>query len=264
MIVHQTENSIKNYNYNACIYRDTSFYKHFHRNYELIYVTAGKIHVASGKTDSSLSEGELLLISPYTIHSFDIDKTSEAWVAVFSDDFIASFSQSNKTVEYSKFRCDPEKEAFLKRNLFFAGKPEHYTLIACLYLACSDCIKNAVPYDKDRDGIFMYKIIDCISKNLNSNITLESIADELGYEKHYFSSLFNKCFSMNFCGFVNMFKFESACRLLADKALDTTYISMACGFGSVRNFNRVFKQISGMTPGEYRKYINDGSMHKRV
>lgn len=253
MIIHQITNSYQNFNYNAFIYRNLTYNKHFHGNYELIYVTEGRIHITSGKTDTFLSQGELLLISPYTIHSFEIDKSSEAWIAVFSDDFISSFAQINKTVEYSKFRPEAEKEAFLKKNLFFAGKPEHYTLIACLYLVCNECIKNAVPYDKGRDGIFIYKIIEYVSENFNANITLEDIANKLGYEKHYFSSLFHKCFSMNFLSFVNIFKIEAACRLLTDKKLDITYISAAGGFGSIRNFNRVFKQILGMTPGEYQK-----------
>lgn len=253
MIEHQITNSYQNYNYNAVIYQGTGFGKHFHGNYELIYVISGKTHITAGETDDFLSRGELLLISPYTIHSLEVNNNSKAWVAVFSDDFIPSFAKRNKSIAYSKFQCAHEKEVFLKKNLFFTGKPEHYTLVACLYLVCNECIKNAIPHNMGKDSTFMYKIINCISENFNADITLENIANKLGYEKHYFSSLFNKCFSMNFCSFINIFKFESACRLLTDKNLNMTYISTACGFGSLRNFNRVFKQISGMTPSEYKK-----------
>ena len=43
-----------------------------------------------------------------------------------------------------------------------------------------------------------------------------------------------------------------ACNLL-DKHQDTiSQIALASGFGSIRSFNRVFRQILGVTPAEYR------------
>lgn len=115
MIVHQITNSYKNYNYNAYIYRNKSYYRHFHSNYELIYASAGKVQITADATNITLYKGELLLISPYTIHSFDINETSEAWIAVFSEDFIISFFEKNKTYEFSKFRCRSEFENFFKK-----------------------------------------------------------------------------------------------------------------------------------------------------
>lgn len=255
MILHQISNSYKNYNYNAYIYKNTEWIPHFHGNYELIYALSGDSgFTLNGKVDR-ISSGELVLISPYTIHSLEIDENSELWVGVFSEDFVISFFEKTKSARYSKFKCSPDIDLFLRKHLFFQGTPELYMLISCLYMVCNECIKNATAYDGGMDGEFMYEIINYISQHISDNITQEDISGFLGYERHYFSSLFHKCFAMNFRKFVNIFRFEKACRLLADKNLDITNICTSCGFGSIRNFNRIFKDMSGMTPGDYRKSL---------
>lgn len=125
-------------------------------------------------------------------------------------------------------------------------------LTSCLYMIYAECKRNAVQYDKNRDGDFMFRVISFIEKNFKSDMDLSSIAKAFDYEKHYFSSLFHQCFHINFRQFLNIFRFEHACRLLSDKKISLTDIAINCGFGSIRNFNRIFKNMCGITPSEYR------------
>ena len=83
-MIHQPTNSRRNFNYNAFIYSDTVWESHFHGNYELIYTLKGY--------SDELSRGELILLSPYAVHSFTVPPKSEAWVGVFSDEFISQFA----------------------------------------------------------------------------------------------------------------------------------------------------------------------------
>ncbi|MBO5060012.1 MAG: helix-turn-helix transcriptional regulator [Clostridia bacterium] len=101
----------------------------------------------------------------------------------------------------------------------------------------------------------MYRVIEYISENLSEDIKLKEMAHTLNYEYHYFSTLFHKCFCINFKSFINIFRFDAACKLLGDGAETITDVCNKCGFGSIRNFNRVFKQLGGITPGEYRKNV---------
>lgn len=254
MILHQISNSYGNYNCNVSVYVDTVWEPHFHGNYELIYSIAGTAEIAVNNRLEHLHPEELLLIPPYSIHSLKIPKTAKTWVGVFSKDFITEFAQKYSFADFTKFTCDEEVNAFLKNYLFNTALPEHYTHIACLNLVCAQCLKHAKHTDAVVNPSFMKKTIRYITENLSRDITMQRIADELNYEYHYFSDLFHRNFSVNFRSFLNVLRFEEACRLLPDKSRTITEISNTCGFGSIRNFNRIFKELSGISPGEYRAH----------
>lgn len=256
MIIHQIPNSYGNYNYNAFIYTEALWESHFHGNYELIYGIEGNTEISLNGIKYILLPGELILISPYTIHSLNGLKQSKIWVGVFSEDYIVGFSEKNQFIDFIKFKCDNKITDILKEYLFFQGKPEHYLLMACLYMVCNECCKNSVVRNAKKDDKFMFEIIRYISENLSQDITLKETAKKLNYEYHYFSSLFNKCFCMNFKSFVNIFRFETACKILGNKSEPITSVCDKSGFGSIRNLNRVFKQLSGFTPSEYRRTMN--------
>ena len=242
-----------NYTYNAFFYTKRTFSSHFHRNYELMYVESGRADTVVNGEEISLSEHELILISPFTVHSFVVDETSRVWVAVFSDDFITAFSEKSGNIRYSKFVCSQAAQAFLCENLFFEGQPELFLAKSCLYLVVSECQRNAIAYDIKNELDFRSRLINYISENLAYDITLSDAAATLNYEYHYCSSVFHRCFGVNFKEFVNIFRFEEACKLLSDSNKDISGIADECGFKSIRNFNRVFKKMADMTPSEYRR-----------
>lgn len=251
MITHQIANSQGNYNYNAYLYRDIGYGQHFHGNFELIYVYDGSAMVSVNGSPNTLCPGDLLLLPPYTIHALEVSG-GKTWVGVFSEDFVSSYAQESQNVLHTPFRCRPEIEQFLQRNLFFQGRPEHYLHIACLYLVCSECARNATPYPGESHYDFFHQVISQISNQIDQEITMRTLANAMNYEYHYFSYLFHQCFSMNFKEFINYFRFEQACTMINTEHDNVTDIADKCGFGSVRNFNRVFKKLSGMTPSEYR------------
>ncbi len=255
-MLHQPTNSAGNFNYNAFIYTNLNWGQHFHKNFELIYVIEGSANIELNNDFHKLEKGELLLIFPYMLHSFAVDEKSEVWIGVFSEDTISKFSEKRSDTRFSKFRCDKVAEDFLKENLFFQGTPELYTRISCLYLVCSQCLKNAEPIQQIQNADLFFNIINYISQNLTDDLTLKKLAKELGYEYHYFSSIFHSYFSVNFKDFINLYKFERACELLSDTDKSITDISLESGFLSIRNFNRIFKQNSGITPSQYRSKLH--------
>ena len=156
-------------------------------------------------------------------------------------------------MRYSKFRCDAAIEEILKENLFVVDLLRRYLHIACLYLVCDQCAENASVIDGEKDGGFARKIVEYTAEHIEENISMKEMARMLNYEYHYFSTLFHRHMGMNFKNFVNLFRFESACKLLSERNRSIADVGICCGFGSIRNFNRGFKSICGSTPGQYRK-----------
>ena len=253
-MIHQVHNCAGDYNYNAYVYHNMSYDSHFHENYELIYVSEGTVDVMINTEKLVLYKDELLLIAPNAVHSLDV-RESSVWVGVFSRDYIPAFAKENEGIGFSKFSISEDNLEYLKKHLFYAGTPKKYTACACLYMVCDECLSRARSYTATTDSDFIGRVTRYIADNLGSEIDMRSLCDVLGYEYHYFSGLFNSAFGMNFKSFVNMYKIGRACTMLAERTKSITEVCCACGFGSIRSFNRAFQRYIGQSPSQYRESL---------
>lgn len=96
-----------------------------------------------------------------------------------------------------------------------------------------------------------------------STITFEIAADYSGYCPSYFSKIFKKLSGMTFSEYLNIIRVENAITMIrSNRHLTMTEISSRCGFTTVRNFNRVFKEITGVPPLSLPDdYAIDTSIH---
>ena len=95
------------------------------------------------------------------------------------------------------------------------------------------------------------KLIEYCSLHYKEAISLTTVADALGYSSTHLSHIFTDKFKIGFSKFISTMRVEDAKRMLrGDKGI--TQIALDCGFGSIRNFNRVFKEYTGQTPSEYK------------
>ena len=76
------------------------------------------------------------------------------------------------------------------------------------------------------------------------------MSEKLRYEKHYLSRFIHENLNMNFKYIVNSNRVDKAKELLSDGNLTMRQIAEQSGFQSVRTFNRVFKEFTGVQPGK--------------
>ncbi len=89
---------------------------------------------------------------------------------------------------------------------------------------------------------------------LMPEITLSALAEELHITPEYLSGILNSKLGKNFYDFINHYRTEEfKTRCVAPENKNYTLIAIAydCGFNSKATFNRVFKNSTGLTPGEY-------------
>lgn len=87
----------------------------------------------------------------------------------------------------------------------------------------------------------------------NENLNLKMLAEAVGLSGHQLSELINSQFGMGFSRYVRDRRISEAQRLLSgDKDASILSISMSTGFRSQSNFYAAFKDIAGMSPGQYR------------
>lgn len=92
---------------------------------------------------------------------------------------------------------------------------------------------------------------------LDTELSLPLLAREMKIPKHHLSQLLSKRIGKNFAQYVNQYRVEHACSLLAadnHQRENLEDLAADCGFSSKTSFNRCFKAHTGHTPSEYRSF----------
>lgn len=93
---------------------------------------------------------------------------------------------------------------------------------------------------------------DFIRLHFAEPITIETLADRLGYAKYYLSTCFKKETGVSVNSYIKFARIERAKMLLSTTALSIEEIALKVGFASRIFFDRVFREEVGVTPKQYR------------
>lgn len=90
----------------------------------------------------------------------------------------------------------------------------------------------------------------------DENLSLATLAEVMELSNHQLSELINSHFGMSFSKYIRLFRVERAKELLKlEPDSSILSISMETGFKSQSNFYAAFKDITGESPGSYRKKL---------
>ena len=94
-----------------------------------------------------------------------------------------------------------------------------------------------------------------VQAHVEDPITLAQVVEHVHVSRFYFCKLFKKATGLTLTEYVSHVRVEKAKTLLVDPSLRISEVVYAAGFGSIPNFNSVFKRIVGMPPTEYRETL---------
>lgn len=90
---------------------------------------------------------------------------------------------------------------------------------------------------------------------LNPTLTLSELSAQLKLNSRIVSRHINTCFELSFNDYVNSYRVEAVKgRIDAGDLQKFTLLAIAldCGFNSKTSFNRTFKELTGVTPSDYK------------
>lgn len=99
------------------------------------------------------------------------------------------------------------------------------------------------------------RVFDFIEARLMSDISLDELAAEACFSAFHFSRLFREATGMSPHRYVMNRRVEAARKMLASDGASLVQIALGAGFGSQANFTRVFRKMTGTTPGQYRQLL---------
>lgn len=237
-------------------YRNLHNLPHWHLECELLYVESGQTIVSHNHQEYTLTGGDAIFLGSGEIHYIKSDVDSIVAITMFDSALIADLQNSVRLYSAKLEHSYPIPEYFSNIRRELDERPPFFELQSCEYIISlmiqifrgEELISK--PTDREQSSIANYKnLLSEIEKKYNC-ITFSDAAAFMGLSEPYFSKFFRKISGMTFSQYLNTVRLEHAVELLKNNRgqLSVTDIAFQCGFDTIRHFNRVFRDITGMSP----------------
>lgn len=111
--------------------------------------------------------------------------------------------------------------------------------------------------EEHREGFIFDGILAYIEVNYMNSLTLDMLARKVSMNKFRFCKVFKKQVGQTFISYLNNIRIRNATEFLKKNDLNITEIAYVVGYKNIVHFDRVFKDIHGFSPREYRKKFKD-------
>lgn len=240
---------------------DAGVKPHSHPYYHMFHVHAGIFcFTVDGKTHE-LAPGQTLLVPPDTEHSytnetqlhgeyleikFTLTQPSEDESNVcLTDDPLVAMLYKQILKEYSDLSnlADDAAAAYLNALLNALTQKQRYQKQSQQFRHV-----DASGYNE-----LSQRIIHYLEDHYSEDLSLDALAQVLGYNKSYLCVAFKKDTRQTILDCLNMIRIRKAAELIVYSDHSLAQVSEMCGFASVSHFNRVFLKYAGITPGQCRR-----------
>lgn len=230
----------------------------FHSHLELIYVVRGEINMTIDGKTHTLREGEMSVLFPYVLHSYEGAPDVEIFMLLFETKTVALFeNELNTQKPICPFIGNAGKfEPILSRILSLDVGDEIQFKTACSYLqavigellvSMPLCEVETLPENMTKP-ILLY----CSEHFTDEDISIKKISDRLFISQSYVSKVFSSRLKYGFREYINELRISKAKELLKKTDMKIVNVMLECGFRNQSSFNRIFGEMCGMSPRDYR------------
>lgn len=247
---------------------------HFHSAVEVILPLQGEVLVYAGEEEYHVQAGEIIIIPAGCTHGLHMGEGSERELLLYEMNGVFTLK------EFSAFRQMMAKPVYLTqehpcrervREIFFkiiqvyrsgavlrnlhnyAQLMEIYAILGEFYLSngATPAEINALNRQLSGEDAFN-RALDYLGKNYMDDVTLDSLAAYAGFSRYTLSRMFRQHTGETFTQYLSRRRVDMAMELLSGTRMPVTQVALQCGFNSIATFNRVFREIKGCTPTQYR------------
>jgi AraC-like DNA-binding protein len=170
----------------------------------------------------------------------------------------ASFQRAVKQAEEVGVDLNYEKtrEAYFQTPVVSQKKMDAVTDLLCIFADHLSMKSNQIAVQHaNSEPPVITKAKQYIEDHHMEDLSLGEVAQAVHTSIFYFCKLFKKVLGLNFTEYVSRVRTEKAKNLLLNPNLRISEIAYEVGFQSLTHFNRVFKQVVGESPSEYRSHL---------
>ncbi len=247
---------------------------HYHPEYEIVVVFQGSGRRHVGNHLSYYTDGDLVLIGsnvPHAGFGYGTMDLHEEVVIQFKENFLGdnfwecqemaaikqlferskqgiAFHGETRTILNERFRkllTLPHFERLIEllNILQYLANATEYTLLNPVDIRYNFSLK-----DQER----LSKIYKFVEENFTQEIDIQLVADLANLTVPAFCNYFKKNVNQTFTEFVNEYRVNQACKMLL-RGEEISDVCFHCGFNNVSYFGRVFRELKGKSPSQFRR-----------
>ncbi|MBB6732821.1 helix-turn-helix transcriptional regulator [Cohnella zeiphila] len=241
------------------VYRETGL-----KYFSLHFIVSGRGYIEINEMVTALMPGEAFFHVPFQKMRYYSSK-DDPWVIYwlqFNGSQLANFLLESgffeSTIWYMN-DLEPLERAFVD----LMDEIEHNNIARLAYISTltysilTHFTSNAIPLSSRRgkakiDRIF--ELLPDMQQNAHLPFTMEEWAHKADLSPNYFGSLFKKVTKMTPLAYITKCRIQTSKKLLlSDMQMPIYKVAITSGYPSASYFNKIFMEIEGTTPGEFRR-----------
>lgn len=244
--------------------------EHFHRDaYEIVFVLSGKLQLCCDGVQFSLSGGDVFLMHPNVAHGtntipytpcemiwMQISSVNTSGLLHLSDAAGQDLLEHLKQIPGHLLHTDSKKirELLLQVKQLLCGNHVKVTpyeaanrIAALLYQLLHFAEKTKQRISDEMEAACQY-----IEANLTENISLEDLAEKVGFSLSWFKHRFSREIGVTPANYILRLKIKAIQEELTE-GCNLAELAAKYGFSSHSHLTAVFRKHVGMTPSSYIK-----------
>lgn len=243
---------------------------HWHSEVEFTYVLRGSAEFHISNDVIHAKAGDIVLVDREEIHFCSKSSQTAAFeFLIFDPAYISNHYQGlflpGHVIRARRARSSGLLEKWkyttgiidteLSKDDIYAADIAAAELRSLLYMTAR-LIKKKSPHETSpsqpvRISQEFSEVFSYINDHYHEKLSLAEVASHMGFSQSHFSRLFKTHAGIGFSKYLNRLRIANAAEMIETGNYKMVEISLACGFDSVRNFNRVFLDIAGCAPSQY-------------
>lgn len=247
---------------------------HFHSAVEVILPLKGEVLIVAEDAEYHVRESEVLIIPAGCSHSLHMSQGSERELILYEMNGVFTLKEfsvlrqmiSKPIYLTQEMECtEPVRRKFFEliqvhRSNAMLRNMHNYALLLEIYALLGENYLNTSATAAERNSLHRQlsgedafnRALDHLNRSYMDDMTLDSLAAYAGFSRYTLSRMFRQHTGLTFTQYLSKRRVDMAMELLSSTKMPVTQVALQCGFNSIATFNRVFREVKGCTPTQYR------------
>jgi AraC-like DNA-binding protein/ligand-binding sensor protein len=171
----------------------------------------------------------------------------------------AQFKRLSASLEERGIKPEPERlrEAYFATHVVPSAQHASIVRLLSIFAEHLAMLSNQIVVRRENaEPPAITRAKEYIEEHQTETLRLGAVAKAAHTSPFYFCKMFHKATGLNFTDYVARLRIEKAKNLLLNPNLRISEIGFEAGFQSLTHFNRVFRNVVGESPTDYRAHLS--------